>query len=339
MEQQDVMIRLSGIKKSFLQKKGTLEILHGIDLDIKKGEIFGIIGMSGAGKSTLVRCINLLERPTEGQVYLDGQELTSLSERDLRQARRSMGMIFQQFQLLMQRTALENVCFPMEIAGMKKEKAAQKAKELLELVGLGERTESYPSQLSGGQKQRVAIARALATNPKVLLCDEATSALDPNTTAGVLELLKDINKRFGITIVVITHEMKVIQEICHRVAIINSGLIAEIGSVEEIFQVPKTQAGKELVFHEGKSREGYKGHMPHCYRVVFDESNSNEPLLGSMMIECNGLVNILAGNTRNIDGKVYGQMMIQLPEDKELREKMIANLRAKQVIVEEVEYV
>ena len=339
MEQKDVMIRLSGVKKSFPQKKGTLEILHGIDLDIQKGEIFGIIGMSGAGKSTLVRCINLLERPTEGKVYLDGQELTALSEKDLRQARRSMGMIFQQFQLLMQRTALENVCFPMEIAGVKKAEAVQRAKELLELVGLEERMNAYPSQLSGGQKQRVAIARALATNPKVLLCDEATSALDPNTTAGVLELLKDINQRLGITVVVITHEMKVIQEICHRVAIISGGLIAEMGSVEEIFQAPRTEAGRELVFHEGDSREGYKGHVPHCYRIVFDESNSNEPLLGSMMIECNGLANILAANTRNIDGKVYGQMMIQLPEDEPLREKMIANLRAKQVIVEEVEHV
>lgn len=339
MEQKDVMIRLSGVKKSFPQKKGTLEILHGIDLEIKKGEIFGIIGMSGAGKSTLVRCINLLERPTEGKVYLDGQELTALSEKELRQARRSMGMIFQQFQLLMQRTALENVCFPMEIAGVKKAEAVQRSKELLKLVGLEERMNSYPSQLSGGQKQRVAIARALATNPKILLCDEATSALDPNTTAGVLELLKDINQRLGITVVVITHEMKVIQEICHRVAIISGGVIAEMGSVEEIFQAPKTEAGREFVFHEGDSREGYKGHVPHCYRIVFDESNSNEPLLGSMMIECNGLANILAANTRNIDGKVYGQMMIQLPEDEALREKMIANLQAKQVIVEEVEHV
>lgn len=339
MEHKEIMIQLKGITKTFSQKKGTLEVLHGIDLDIAKGEIFGIIGMSGAGKSTLVRCINLLERPTAGEVYLDGQELTQLSEKDLRQARRSMGMIFQQFHLLMQRTALENVCFPMEIAGVKKGEAKQRVKALLELVGLGEKTESYPSQLSGGQKQRVAIARALATNPKVLLCDEATSALDPNTTVGVLELLKDINQRLGITIVVITHEMKVIQEICNRVAIISGGQIAEIGSVEDIFRSPKTEAGRELVFHEGNSREGYLGQIPHCYRIVFDESNSGEPLLGSMMIECNGLANILAANTRNIDGKVYGQMIIQLPEDEELRGRMIANLQAKHVIVEEVDHV
>lgn len=339
MEQNQVMIRLEGITKTFPQKTGTLEVLHGVDLEIHKGEIFGIIGMSGAGKSTLVRCINLLERPTSGKVYLDGQELTTLSEKDLRHARQSMGMIFQQFHLLMQRTALENVCFPMEIAGVKKAEARAKAKELLELVGLGEKTDSYPSQLSGGQKQRVAIARALATNPKVLLCDEATSALDPNTTLGVLELLKDINQRLGITVIIITHEMKVIQEICHRVAIISGGLIAEMGSVEEIFREPKTEAGRELVFHEGNSREGLSGNLPHCYRIVFDESNSNEPLLGSMMIECNATANILAANTRNIDGKVYGQMLIQLPEDEALRERMIANLREKRVIVEEVEHV
>lgn len=339
MEQKDIMIRLVGIKKAFPQKKGSLEVLHGIDLDIEKGEIFGIIGLSGAGKSTLVRCINLLERPTEGQVYLDGQELTCLSEKELRQARRSMGMIFQQFHLLMQRTALENVCFPMEIAGVKKADARKRAKELLELVGLGDRTESYPSQLSGGQKQRVAIARALATDPKILLCDEATSALDPNTTAGVLELLKDINKRLGITIVVITHEMKVIQEICNRVAIISEGKIAEMGSVENIFRNPKTKIGQELVFHEGSKREAYVGELPYCYRVVFEGGISNEPVLGRMMIDCNGVVNILSGNTRNIDQQVFGQMILQFPEEKELREKMIKYLTDRGVEVEEVDYV
>ena len=315
MEQKEIMIRLKGITKAFPQKKGTLEVLHGIDLDIEKGEIFGIIGLSGAGKSTLVRCINLLERPTEGQVYLDGQELTCLSEKDLRQARRSMGMIFQQFHLLMQRTAMENVCFPMEIAGVKKAEAREKA------------------------KQRVAIARALATNPKILLCDEATSALDPNTTAGVLELLKDINKRLGITIVVITHEMKVIQEICNRVAIISEGKIAEMGSVQEIFRAPKTQIGQELVFHEGSNREAYAGRLPYCYRVVFKGGISNEPVLGRMMIDCNGVANILAGNTRNIDGEVFGQMILQFPEDEALRKKMIQYLLDQGVEVEEVAYV
>lgn len=339
MAEQNTMIRLSGIKKRFRQKGGELEVLHGIDVEIAKGEIFGIIGLSGAGKSTLVRCINLLERPTAGKVYLDGVELTALPERELRQQRRSMGMIFQQFHLLMQRTALENVCFPMEISGVPKAKAKERAIELLELVGLADRTDSYPAQLSGGQKQRVAIARALATEPKVLLCDEATSALDPNTTAGVLALLKDINERLGITIVVITHEMSVIQEICNRVAIIDGGEIAEMGSVEEIFRTPKTKIGQELVYHEGSNREAYVGKLPHCYRVVFKGGISNEPILGRMMIDCNGVVNILSGNTRHIEEQVYGQMILQFPEEKELREKMIGYLIEKGVVVEEVEYV
>ena len=208
--EKETMIRLEDIKKRFKTKAGELEVLHGVSADIKKGEIFGIIGLSGAGKSTLVRCINLLERPTGGKVYLDGVELTALNDNDLREQRRHMGMIFQQFHLLMQKTALENVCFPLQISGVSKAQAKEKAKELLELVGLADRLDSYPAQLSGGQKQRVAIARALATEPKVLLCDEATSALDPNTTAGVLKLLKDINERLGITIVVITHEMSVL---------------------------------------------------------------------------------------------------------------------------------
>jgi len=339
MESNEIMIRLEGIVKTFLQKKGSLEVLHGIDLDIKKGEIFGIIGMSGAGKSTLVRCINLLERPTQGKVYLDGLELTSLAEAELRTQRRSMGMIFQQFHLLMQKTALENVCFPLVISGVSKAQAKKRAEELLEMVGLSDKMDAYPAQLSGGQKQRVAIARALATEPKVLLCDEATSALDPNTTGGVLKLLKDINERLGITIVVITHEMSVIQEICNRVAIIDAGIIAEMGGVEEIFRNPRTQAGRELVYHEGGKREGIQGPVPYCYRVVFSGGLSGEPILGNMMMECQGLANILSGNTRLIEGRVYGQMMIQLPADDALRAKMIAYLREREVEVEEVEYV
>ncbi|MDD4844348.1 MAG: ATP-binding cassette domain-containing protein [Anaerotignum sp.] len=339
MEKKETMIHLEGISKSFPQKRGSLEVLKDIDLKIEKGEVFGIIGLSGAGKSTLVRCINLLERPTKGRVYLDGAELTCLPEKELRQQRHSMGMIFQQFQLLMQRTALENVCFPLEIAGVPKEKARARAEELLDLVGLGERLGAYPSQLSGGQKQRVAIARALATEPKVLLCDEATSALDPNTTAGVLRLLKDINERLGITIVVITHEMSVIQEICNRVAIIDDGQIAEMGGVEEIFRAPKTKAGRELVYHEGTKREAIEGPMENCYRVVFRGGISGEPILGGMMLECNAVANILSGNTRMLDGRVYGQMMIQLPADKETRERMLAYLREREVEVEEVQYV
>ena len=209
--------------------------LDGIDLEIYRGEIFGIIGLSGAGKSTLVRCINFLEKPTEGTVTVDGQELGRLSKKQLLEARRSMGMIFQQFNLLQQRTALQNICFPLEIAGVKKAEAEKRARELLETVGLSDRADNYPSQLSGGQQQRVAIARALATNPKILLCDEATSALDPTTTRSILALLKEINRTLGITIIVITHEMAVIEEICQRVAIIDSSHIAEVGPVEQVF--------------------------------------------------------------------------------------------------------
>ena len=250
-----------------------------------------------------------------------------------------MGMIFQQFHLLMQRTALDNVCFPMEISGGPKAKAKERAKELLELVGLADRMESYPAQLSGGQKQRVAIARALATEPKVLLCDEATSALDPNTTAGVLSLLKDINTRLGITIVVITHEMSVIQEICDRVAIIDGGLIAEEGGVEEIFRAPKTKIGQELVMHEGTNREAYTGKLPYSYRLVFKGGSENEPVLGQMMIELKNVVNILAANTRTIENQAFGQMLVQFPEEKEIRQKMIQYLTDRGVEVEEVEYV
>ncbi len=338
MGEKETMIRLEGIKKRFRTKAGELEVLHGVSAEIQRGEIFGIIGLSGAGKSTLVRCINLLERPTSGKVWLDGVELTALGEKELREQRRHMGMIFQQFHLLMQRTALENVCFPLEIAGVSKADARKRAKELLELVGLEDRMESYPAQLSGGQKQRVAIARALASQPKVLLCDEATSALDPNTTAGVLSLLKDINERLGITIVVITHEMSVIQEICDRVAIIDGGLIAEEGSVEDIFRAPKTKIGQELVLHEGQNREAYTGKLPYCYRLVFKGGRENEPVLGRMMIELGGLVNILAANTRTLENQAFGQMVVQFPAEQEMRERMIAYLQRRGVEVEEVEY-
>ena len=335
----NVMIHLEKVSKSFPQKNGSLEVLNQINLDIMRGEVFGIIGMSGAGKSTLVRCINLLERPTSGRVYLDGLELTALPEKELRIQRRSMGMIFQQFHLLMQRNSLENVCFPMEISGVSKAEARAKALDLLDLVGLGDKADAYPAQLSGGQKQRVAIARALATEPKVLLCDEATSALDPNTTAGVLKLLKDINERLGITIVIITHEMSVIQEVCDRVAIIDAGDIAEMGQVEEIFRAPRTKAGRDLVYHEGTKREAISGKIPYCYRIVFRGGDSAAPVLGEMMIECNGLANILSANTRMVDDEVFGQMMIQLPEKEDLRERMITYLRARGVEVEGVEYV
>ena len=248
------MIELKNLSKTFHTSHGDIFALKNINLSINDGEIFGIIGLSGAGKSTLVRCINLLERPTEGEVFIDGQDITKISEKELLTVRRNIGMIFQSFNLLSQRNVLRNVCYPLEIAGYPKAKAEARAKELIEMVGLTDRIRSYPAQLSGGQKQRVAIARALATNPKYLLCDEATSALDPNTTQSILELLKKINREFGVTIVVITHEMKVIDTICDRVAVIDKSVIAEQGRVSEVFVNPRSEIARELILPQNRGQ-------------------------------------------------------------------------------------
>ena len=240
----ETMIQIRDVTKTFVGKDNKVEALKGISLDVHKGEIYGIIGMSGAGKSTLVRCLNFLERPTSGTVLIEGKDLSEMRNDELRKTRTQIAMIFQHFNLLMQRNVIDNICFPMEIIKKSKKEAYERAKELLEIVGLSEKANAYPAQLSGGQKQRVAIARALATNPKILLCDEATSALDPTTTKAILALLKEINQKYGITIVIITHEMSVVQEICSHVAIIDEGVLAETGTVEEVFQRPKSKAAK-----------------------------------------------------------------------------------------------
>ena len=329
------IIEIRSLSKTFRGKNAEVHALQDINLKIEQGDIFGIIGMSGAGKITLVRCMNMLEIPTEGTVLFDGMDLSKLNRKQLREARRSMGMIFQQFNLLMQRTAEANICFPLEIAGVDKATAKKRAKELLELVGLSDKAKSYPSQLSGGQKQRIAIARALATNPKVLLCDEATSALDPNTTSSILALLKDINRRLGITIVIITHEMRVIEEICNRVAIISESKIAECGDVTEIFSHPKTPAAQHLVFPEGKhTTETFTG--KHAIRIVFNGSSSFEPVIANMVLEYKSPVNILFADTKNMDGKAFGQIVIQLPEDESLADKMQRYLHMRGLTVEEV---
>lgn len=241
------MIKIDNLSKEFQTSNGKFEALKNINLTIEDGDIFGIIGLSGAGKSTLVRCMNLLEKPTTGNVFLDEYKLNDLSPKALREKRRKIGMIFQQFNLLNQRTALKNVCYPLEIAGVTKKEAIAKSEKLLSLVGMSDKKNSYPSQLSGGQKQRVAIARALATDPKVLLCDEATSALDPDTTNSILELLKNINEEMGVTIVIITHEMSIVEKICSKMAILDSGEIVESGAVSEIFLSPKSQIGRKLI--------------------------------------------------------------------------------------------
>ena len=294
----EAIIQIQDLEKRFRSKNTEVYALQGINLTIRKGDIFGIIGKSGAGKSTLVRCINMLERPTGGSVMFEGRDMCRLGSRDLQIARRSMGMIFQQFNLLMQRTAEENICFPLELAGVKKDAARERARELLELVNLSDRAQSYPSQLSGGQKQRVAIARALATNPKILLCDEATSALDPATTESILSLIKDINRRLGITAIIITHEMSVIEKICNQVAIISHGRIAETGSVEEVFFHPQTEEARQLVIPEALQD------MPHSrlYRIIFNGRSSFEPVISNLVLECGAPVNIMFADTRDIGG-------------------------------------
>ncbi|NBI89138.1 ATP-binding cassette domain-containing protein [Lachnospiraceae bacterium] len=331
----ETMIQVKDVSKTFVGKENTVEALKGINLEIHKGEIYGIIGMSGAGKSTLVRCLNFLEKPTEGTVIVEGKDLSSLPDKDLRLMRTQIAMIFQHFNLLMQRTVLDNICFPLEIVGQKKKEAREKAKELLEIVGLSEKASAYPAQLSGGQKQRVAIARALATNPKILLCDEATSALDPTTTKSILALLKDINARYGITIVIITHEMAVVQEICTHVAIIDGGTLAETGTVEEVFARPRSSAAKRLVFQNGGNYEEMKG--KHCIRIVFKENSSFEPVIANMVLECKTPVNILLADTKDIGGVAHGQMVLQLPEDKITAGKMITYLKERRLEVEELD--
>ena len=255
----DTYITLNAICKRYIAKNGTVEALNNVSLSIPKNEIFGVIGLSGAGKSTLVRCINLLERPDAGEIIIDGENLLQLSKEELRLRRQKIGMIFQHFNLLEQQTVLNNVCFPLEIRGIPRRKRQEKALELLEKVGLAEKAQYYPSQLSGGQKQRVAIARVLANDPDILLCDEATSALDPETTKTILELLKKIHDTMGITVIVITHEMKVIQEICSSVAVLENGEVQEVGTVSELFTNPKSRVARRLLLLEEKEDAAYVG--------------------------------------------------------------------------------
>ena len=306
-----------------------------IDLEIGRGDIFGIIGMSGAGKSTLVRCLNNLEKPTEGTVEIQGRELSKMKGRTLRKERQKISMIFQHFNLLMQKNVLDNICFPLEIAGVKRKQAKERARELLEIVGLSDKAKSYPAQLSGGQKQRVAIARALTNNPDILLCDEATSALDPQTTQSILELLQTINKEYGITIVIITHEMSVVQKICNKVAILEKGKLAEAGAVTKIFANPESAVAKKMLFgDEGETKE-MKG--KHLIRVVFSENSSFEPVIGNMILHFKQPVNILYADTKDIQGTATGEMILQLPDQPEIAEQMSAYLRDRKLTVGEVD--
>jgi len=331
------IIKIESLSKTFGSGETAVTALDDINLSIYPGEIFGIIGLSGAGKSTLVRCMNLLERPTAGRVIFDGSDITSLSDKELRKVRQSIGMIFQSFNLLMQRTALDNVCFSLEIAGVPKKEAKKRARELLETVGLADKEKAYPSQLSGGQKQRVAIARALATNPKVLLCDEATSALDPTTTQSILELIKELNQKTGVTVIIITHEMKVIEQICHRVAIIDKSRIEEVGMVQDVFRQPKTQAAKKLIFTNGDSNEEFAGKGRYL-RLVFDGSQTDRPVIANMVLKCGEPVSIAFAKTKMISGKMYGHMLLELPENPEIVKKIKAYLDSEDITYEEERY-
>ena len=330
------IIEIRGLRKTFGQGEAAVTALDGIDLSIEKGEIYGIIGLSGAGKSTLVRCMNLLETPTEGTVRVDGQEITTLSPKELRKARQSITMIFQGFNLLMQRNALDNICFPLELSGTPRKEAVARAKALLKVVGLEGREGAYPAQLSGGQKQRVAIARALATNPKVLLCDEATSALDPTTTQSILALLQELNRSLGVTVVIITHEMKVVEQICGRVAILAESHVVEEGKVSEVFRHPKTAAARQLLMPGSETARETLA-QGRAYRITFDGSTAEQPVVSGMVLSCGEPVNILFADMKNIEGKTYGQMLLQLPENEGAAARMLAYLESQHITYTEEE--
>ena len=329
------IIRVEHLKKVFQSSAGEVAAVDDVSFSIEKGDIFGIIGLSGAGKSTLVRCLNLLEKPSSGRVWIRDKNLPDLSEGELRKTRQKIGMIFQHFNLLMQRTVLDNVCFPMEIAGIKKKQAREKALDYLKTVGLEEKAKSYPAQLSGGQQQRVAIARVLASNPEILLCDEATSALDPQTTKSILTLLKEINQKYGITIVVITHEMSVVQEICSHVAVLDHGSLVESGTVEELFRSPKTEAARRLILNAGNQIK--QMHGKRLIRITFSGQSSFEPVIGNVVLLYKTPLNILYADTKNLNGKAEGEMILQLPEDQITADKMIEYFRQENLSVEELE--
>ena len=320
------MIELRNLNKTFHTRAGALTALDDINLTVQDGEIFGIIGLSGAGKSTLVRCMNLLERPTHGEVLVDGQDLMKLSPAGLREVRRNIGMIFQSYNLLEQRTVLRNVLYPLELTHEDRRTARTRAMQLLDLVGLADRASAYPAQLSGGQKQRVAIARALATNPHYLLCDEATSALDPTTTDSILALLQTINRTLGVTVVVITHEMAVVDRICHRVAVIDNSRIVEMGAVDAIFANPRSAIARELILPHVKVAATVRGgaHV----RLAFNGESTYKPLVSALILETGVPVSILFADTRDIGGKTYGQILLELPGEDRLAQRVTAWLDA-----------
>lgn len=344
------MIQLSKIEKIYDGANGQVHAVKGIDLKIRRGEIFGVIGLSGAGKSSLVRCINMLERPTSGSVVVDGQELTAMSDKELREARKHIGMIFQHFNLLSSATVYENIAFPLKLAGTSKEVIEQKVLPLLDLVGLKEKRDMYPSQLSGGQKQRVGIARALASEPKVLLCDEATSALDPQTTKSILELLKDINEKLQLTIVIITHEMQVIKEICDKVAVIEGGRIIEEGSTLDVFMNPQQATTRDFIstiisrelptaYRGIPFHQEYRSDSRLVLRLCFLGESADDPVICNMIRHCNVEVRIMYGNIDHIKTTTYGRLMVEINGTEEEIEKSIKFLRRQDLGIEVLGYV
>lgn len=328
------LIQIRELSKVYSTPEGEVVALDRVSLDVRKGEIYGVIGMSGAGKSTLIRCVNRLDAPTGGQVLYRGQDVLRMSKPDLIKLRRKVSMIFQQFNLLMQRTVGENVRYPLEIAGLPRRDADKRVMELLEIVGLQDRAKAYPAQLSGGQRQRVAIARALASQPEVLLSDEATSALDPMTTQSILNLLKDINRRLGITVILITHEMAVIRQICDRVTILDGGRIAEEGTVDEVFMHTKSEAGRRLFGNAPQVPE--EEPQGPAIRLVFDGSSVDRPIIATAVKELGIMINILSADMKQIGGKTYGQMLIRMPEDDSIRRKLSDFLAQENIAFKEV---
>ncbi|MBQ9377897.1 MAG: methionine ABC transporter ATP-binding protein [Schwartzia sp.] len=344
------MITLSHIEKQYEGPNGTVHALRGIDLEIGRGEIFGIVGLSGAGKSTLVRCINLLERPTKGSVIVDGQDMTALSASELRQARKNIGMIFQHFNLLSSATVYDNVAFPLRIAGMAEDSIREKVGPLLSLVSLADKADQYPSQLSGGQKQRVGIARALASEPKVLLCDEATSALDPQTTKAILALIRDINQKLGLTVVIITHEMQVIKDICDKVAVIEDGVITEQGPVVDVFTNPRREMTKEFIsvlmgndlpvdLRDVPISEEPIENGRLLLRLTFLGESANDPVISDLVKSFAINVAILYGNIDAIKDTPYGRMLVSITGPQEVINDALDYLRQRDLRIEVIGYV
>jgi D-methionine transport system ATP-binding protein len=336
------MIVLEKVKKIYRSKAGDVTAVNDANLKIEQGEIFGIIGYSGAGKSSLIRMLNQLETPTSGTITVAGRVISAIKGQELRKARQEIGMIFQHFNLLWSRTVHENIAFPLEIAGVPKEERKERVNELIRLVGLEGREDAYPSQLSGGQKQRVGIARALANNPKVLLCDEATSALDPETTDQILDLLLDINKRMGLTIVLITHEMHVIQKICHRVAVMEKGNIVEVGNVLDVFRNPQQPITKRFVKQITDSQDTNEAidHLIEKYptgqvvRLKFVGDAVERPFIHQLMQKSNIEVNILQGNISQTPNGSYGNLIVHLHGPQEEIEKALKFIQEQQVELE-----